>query len=51
MITFIGKGAQGVITLEPSGRVYVDNKNAIMRASAVSVEIDEKGACASGLSD
>jgi len=51
VITFIGKGAQGVITLEPSGRVYVDNKNAIMRASAVSVEIDEQGACASGLSD
>ena len=44
-ITFVAKGAQGVITLEPSEQVYVDNKNAIMRASSVSVEIDEQGAC------
>jgi hypothetical protein len=44
-ITFTAKGAQGVVTLEPSGQVYVDNKNEVMRASSVSVEIDEQGAC------
>lgn len=44
-ITFTAKGAQGVVTLDPADEVYADNKNSIMRALSVSVEIDEHGAC------
>jgi hypothetical protein len=40
--SFMVKGAQSIVTLNPVEQVYADKENLIMRASSVAVKIDER---------